>query len=93
MLAPLTTDRQKYYYLMSLVCEDLQGATRAIDFMIRSGHVATSAQLTAVRVGRSPNLAWLIDLVRECLPQFSIPEEVLPAATAAKASPAMSLGL
>lgn len=72
----------KYYQLMALVCEDLTAtATKAIDSLVRAGHEASSSQLTAVRVGRSPNVAWLIDLVRVALPQFQIPEEVMPAAT------------
>lgn len=64
---------------MALVCEDLSpSATKAIDRLVRDGHEASSAQLTAVRNGRSPNLRWLIDLVRESLPTFSIPDELLP---------------
>lgn len=79
MHAPLTTDRQKYFHLMALVCEDLSpSATKAIDRLVRAGHEANSSQLTAVRNGRSPNLAWLIDLVRESLPDFPIPKELLP---------------
>jgi hypothetical protein len=68
---------------MALVCEDLSpAATLAIDELVRGGHPASSAQLTAVRNGRSPNLVWLIDLVRKSLPDFPIPSEVLPAPTA-----------
>jgi hypothetical protein len=70
----------KYYQLMSLVCEDLTANTKAIDTLVRGGHEASSAQLSAVRFGRHVNLAWLIDLVRVILPQFSIPTELLPAA-------------
>lgn len=81
MLAPLTTDRQKYYQLMALVCEDL--ATTAIDALVRRGHPATAAQLTAVRHARKAHLQWLIDLVRVGLPKFAIPAELLPAPTPA----------
>ncbi len=64
---------------MALVCEDLSpSATKAIDRMVKNNHEASSAQLTAVRNGRSPNLTWLIDLVRESLPDFPIPTELLP---------------
>ncbi len=79
MHAPLEKERQRYFALLALVCEDLSpSATKAIDRMVRAGHAATSAQLTAVRNGRSPNLAWLIDLVRESLPHFAIPDELQP---------------
>lgn len=41
MLAPPTTNRQKYYQLTALVCEDL--ATTAINALVRQGHQATAA--------------------------------------------------
>jgi energy-converting hydrogenase A subunit M len=77
MHQPLTTDRQKFYHLLSLVCEDL--STSVIDTMVRDHqHEASSNQLLAVRWGRKINLAWLIDMVKVGLPQFSIPAELLP---------------
>jgi len=80
MHVPLSTDRMKYFALLALVCEDLSpSATPAIDRLVKNNHAASSAQLTAVRNGRSPNLAWLLDLVRESLPAFPIPAELLPA--------------
>jgi hypothetical protein len=79
MRLPLTTDRQKYYQLMALVCEDL--ATTAIDTLVRSGHEASSAQLMAVRQSRKIDLPWLIDLVEAGLPEFKVPAELRPAAT------------
>ncbi|MGI4866133.1 MAG: hypothetical protein ACRYFZ_19570 [Janthinobacterium lividum] len=79
MHAPLTTERQKYYQLMALVCEDL--ATTAIDALVRQGHPATAAQLIAVRHARKAHLQWLIDLVRAGLPSFVIPLDLLPTAT------------
>lgn len=79
MHEPLSTDRMKYYQLMALVCEDLTANSKAIDALVRNGHEATSAQLSAVRFGRHVNLAWLIDLVRAILPHFVIPLDVLPA--------------
>jgi hypothetical protein len=94
MQAPLSKERQKYFALMALVCEDLSpSATKAIDQMVRDGHVASSAQLTAVRNGRSPNLHWLIDLVRASLPDFPIPDELLPvpATPAQVAAPQLAL--
>lgn len=92
MHAPLSKDRQKYFALMALVCEDLSpSATKAIDRMVKNNHEASSAQLTAVRNGRSPNLGWLIDLVHESLPDFSIPEELLPTASVAITEPVLDL--
>ena len=93
MHTPLSTDRMKYFALLALVCEDLSpGATPAIDRLVRRNHAASSAQLTAVRNGRSPNLAWLIDLVRESLPLYSIPAELLPVVTPARvAAPVLDL--
>lgn len=76
MHAPLTTDRQKYYQLMALVCEDL--ATTAIDALVRQGHPATAAQLTAVRHARKAHLQWLVDLVHAGLPGFAVPLDLLP---------------
>ena len=81
MHAPLSTDRQKYFQLMALVCEDLP--TTAIDALVRNDHEASSAQLTAVRQCRKVHLPWLIDLVRAGLPAFVIPLDLLPAQTVA----------
>lgn len=78
MHASLSTDRMKYYHLLALVCEDL--ATATIDALVRGGHHATTAQLTAVRQGRRIDLPLLVDLVQAGLPQFAIPAELLPAA-------------
>ena len=77
MHAPLSTERQKYYQLMALVCEDLP--LTAIDTLVRNDHKATAAQLTAVRQARKVHLGWLIDLVRAGLPDFVIPLDLLPA--------------
>ena len=81
MHVPLTTERQKYHQLMSLVCEDLP--TTAIDTLVRSGHEASSAQLTAVRQCRKVHLPWLIDLVRAGLPSYVVPLDLLPTLVAA----------
>ncbi|MBF9239494.1 hypothetical protein I2I05_19025 [Hymenobacter sp. BT683] len=71
------TDRQKYFHLLALVCEDLHAS--AVDVAVRGGHEASSVKLMGVRHGRYIKLAWLIDLVRIGLPDFSIPAELLPA--------------
>jgi hypothetical protein len=91
MTIPLSTDKMKYYALMALVCEDLTANSKAIDSLVRGGHEATSAQLSAVRFGRNVNLAWLIDLVRVILPHYSIPEELLPKVSAQVAVPVLDL--
>lgn len=85
MQASLSTDRQKYYQLMALVCEDL--TTAAIDALVRSGHEASTAQLTAIRSGRRIDLPWLIDLVRAGLPDFTIPAVLLPTSPIPVATP------
>jgi hypothetical protein len=54
MLAPLTTERQKYHHLYSLVCEDLR--TKAVDALVRKGHEATTEQLRAARQCRKVHL-------------------------------------
>lgn len=81
MHAPLSCDRQRFYHLMSLVCEDLPSNT--VDTLVRAGHEATTEQLRAVRQCRKVHLPWLLDLVRVGLPKFSIPAEVLPLPTPA----------
>lgn len=78
MRPPLSTNKQKYYHLLSLVSEDLP--TAVIDTLVRSGHEATTATLTAVRQGRKIDLDLLLDLVRIGLPDFAIPAELLPVA-------------
>lgn len=76
MTPALSTDKMRYYQLLALVCEDLH--TSAIDALVRKGHKASTATLTAVRQGRKIDLGLLLDLVRIGLPDFVIPAEVLP---------------
>ena len=78
MTPALSTDKMRYYQLLALVCEDLH--TSAIDALVRKGHKASTATLTAVRQGRKIDLGLLLDLVRIGLPEFVIPAEVLPVA-------------
>ena len=78
MHAPLTTDRQRYYHLFSLVVEDLP--TGLVDALVQSGHKAPASQLLAVRNGRKPHLPWLIEMLEQGLPQFPIPAECRPVA-------------
>lgn len=71
------TDKQKYFRLLSLVCETLP--TSAINDLVRAGHPSTPIALTQVRNGRSTNLAALTELVKVGMPGFAIPEDLLPA--------------
>jgi hypothetical protein len=83
------TEKQKYFALISLVCEDLAGS--AVDAAVRAGHEASSSQLTAVRHGRQINLPWLIDLVRIGLPDFKIPAHLLSATPTRLGAPVLDL--
>ena len=90
MHAPLTTERQKYHHLYSLVCEDLP--TKAVDALVRKGHKATTEELRAVRQSHKPHLTWLIDLIHIGLPDFQIPAQLLPVVTPARiAAPLLDL--
>ena len=71
------TEKQKYYRLMSLICESLSGS--AVDALVRAGYPLGTTVLTQVRYGRTINLPALIDLVHAGLPDFQIPAELLPA--------------
>jgi hypothetical protein len=70
------TERQKYLRLLSLVIEDLP--TSAIDTAVRTGYEASTSMLNNVRIGRVMNLEHLVALIGFGLPDFSIPEELLP---------------
>lgn len=89
MHAPLSCDRQRFYHLMSLVCEDLPSNT--VDTLVRAGHEATTEQLRAVRQCRKVHLPWLLDLVRVGLPDFPIPAELLPVILARVGAPVLDL--
>jgi len=71
------TEKQKYFRLLSHVCESLP--TSAIDKLIATGYALGSTALMQVRIGRTINLAALVALVRVALPDFEIPAELLPA--------------
>jgi hypothetical protein len=85
MHEPLSTDRQRYFQLMSLVCEDLP--TKAVDTLVRKDYPAPYEQLRAARQGRRTDLPMLIDLVKAGLPDFPIPDEVLPIESAQADAP------
>ena len=91
MRDPLSTNRQRYFYLMSLVCEDLP--TKAVDALVRQGHAADFEQLRAVRQSRKIDLPWLIDLVRIGLPDFTIPADAMPVPDTPALVSAPALGL
>jgi hypothetical protein len=74
------TEKQKFYRLLSEVCEDLP--TSAINAAIAGGYDAPAVQLVHVRQGRIINLPHLVALITYGMPDFRIPTELLPAATA-----------
>lgn len=73
------TSKQKYFRLLSHVCEALP--TSAVDAVLRADrdYPLGATALAQVRVGRTINLKALVALVRASLPDFQIPEELLPA--------------
>ena len=77
------TDKQKFYRLLSEVCEDLP--TSAINKAVAEGYDVNVITLMQVRQGRTINLPHLIKLVEVGLPKFSIPDALRPAAPAAAA--------
>jgi hypothetical protein len=71
------TEKQKFYRLLSLVCEDLP--TSAVSDAIAGGYKANALQLIHVRQGRTINLPHLVKLIEVGLPHFPIPTELRPA--------------
>jgi hypothetical protein len=76
MKEPLSTNRQRFYHLYSLVCEDFPPGL--VDKMIQEGHEAKPSDLLNVRNGRKPHLPWLIGMVKRGIPQFPIPANLQP---------------
>jgi hypothetical protein len=72
------TEKQKYFRLLSHVCDGLP--TSAVDAVIKDGYPLGATALAQVRVGRTINLKALVALVNAGMPDFQIPEELLPAA-------------
>lgn len=70
------TDKQKFYRLLSDVCEVLP--TSAINAAISGGYDANAVQLLHVRQGRIINLHHLVALIQFGLPEFNIPTGLLP---------------
>jgi hypothetical protein len=83
------TEKQKFYRLLSLVCEDLP--TSAISDAIASGYEANAVQLIHVRQGRTINLPHLVKLIEVGLPHFSIPDDLRPAPPARVSAPLLDL--
>ena len=71
------TDKQKFYRLLSEVCEDLP--TSAINAAIAGGYDANAVTLVGVRQGRIINLPHLVKLIEVGMPKYSIPVDLLPA--------------
>ncbi|MBO0360652.1 hypothetical protein J0X19_22015 [Hymenobacter sp. BT186] len=84
------TERQKFLRLLSFVIEDLP--TSAVDTAVRAGYPAPTSMLANVRIARVMNLEHLVALIGYGLPNYSIPEDLLPAAPAPVGAP-LALGL
>ena len=74
----MQTEKQKFYRLLSEVCEDLP--TGAINDAIASGYEANAVTLVGVRQGRIINLPHLVKLIEVGMPQFAISAELRPTA-------------
>ena len=70
------TEKQKFYRLLSEVCEVLP--TKAINAAIAGGYNMNAVQLLQVRQGRIINLPHLVAMIHFGLPGFNIPAELLP---------------
>ena len=81
----MATEKQKFYRLLSEVCEDLP--TSAINDAIASGYEANAVTLVGVRQGRIINLPHLVKLIEVGMPHFPIPDELRPASLARAAVP------
>jgi hypothetical protein len=79
------TEKQKFYRLLSEVCERLP--TSAINDAIAGGYKANAVQLLHVRQGRTINLPHLVALITHGLPDFQIPAQLLPATPVEQAVP------
>jgi hypothetical protein len=70
------TEKQKFYRLLSEVCEILP--TSSISAAIAAGYNANAVQLIYVRQGRVINLCHLVALIQFGLKEFTIPIHLLP---------------
>lgn len=79
------TEKQKYYALQALVCEQLPHF--AVDRAIRAGYgqqyPSASTRLAHVKQGKVASLPDLLALVEHSLPEFPIPAHLRPEGTAA----------
>jgi hypothetical protein len=74
------TDKQKFYRLLSFVCEELP--TSVINELVQSGYPLGAVALMQVRQGRVINLPALVAMVHKALPAYQIPVDLLPAPAA-----------
>ncbi|MCA8830500.1 hypothetical protein [Hymenobacter pini] len=74
------TEKQKYYALLALVCEDLPHF--AVDRAIRAGYgqqyASASTRLSHVKQGKVACLPDLLALVEHSLPEFAVPAHLRP---------------
>lgn len=76
------TEREKYYTLLGLVCEKMP--YYAAHLAAEAG-LGKAARLQNVKLGRVINLADLVALVSHSLPDFEIPNHLLPEVAAQEA--------
>lgn len=74
----MMTDKQKYFALMSEVCELLKPAD--INAPVRAGYDVPANLLDQARIGRRPVLRDLVAIVTHAHPDFQIPAHLRPAA-------------
>ncbi|SHL86944.1 hypothetical protein [Hymenobacter psychrotolerans] len=74
------TEKQKYYALLSLVCETLPHY--AVDRAIRAGYgqqyASAATRLGHVKQGKVAHLPDLVALVESSMPEFPIPAHLRP---------------
>lgn len=75
------TEKQKYFALQALVCEDMPHY--AVDTAIRAGYgrqyTVVSTRLQHVKQGKVASLPDLVALIEYSMPKFHIPAQLLPA--------------
>jgi hypothetical protein len=70
------SEKQKYYQLQGLVCDELP--YYAADITVKAGYGAKLKRLQNVKSGKVINLRDLVALVSYSLPKFKIPVHLLP---------------
>jgi hypothetical protein len=71
------SEKQRFYALQALVCDALP--YYAADMTVKAGYPATLTRLQNVKASKVISLADLVAMVQHSLPDFKIPEHLLPA--------------